>query len=108
MVKHGLANFTLIILERCTIEELTVREQYWLDLLKPAYNILTAAKSSVGYTHTADSRAKMSGARPHYQPTAEQNAALAERNRTLHRNIEIWCQYVKVMGSLLTTVISSS
>ncbi len=56
MVKHGLANFTLIILERCTIEELTVREQYRLDLdlLKPAYNILTAAKSSVGYTHTAD------------------------------------------------------
>lgn len=82
MVKYGLSSFTLIILERCTIEELTVREQYWLDLLKPAYNILPAAKSSVGYTHTGESLAKMSGPRPYYQPTAEQNAALAERNRT--------------------------
>lgn len=53
--KYGLSNFSLIILERCEPSVLTCREQYWLDLLAPAYNILLAAASSAGYTHTQES-----------------------------------------------------
>lgn len=57
--KYGLSNFSLIILEQCDTADITRQEQYWMDLLKPAYNILMAGKSSVGYIHTTESRAKM-------------------------------------------------
>jgi group I intron endonuclease len=82
IIKYGLNNFSLIILEQCDLAVLTRQEQYWIDLLAPSYNILTAAKSSAGYIHTPESLVKMKGPRPYYKPTSEQNAALAERNRT--------------------------
>lgn len=72
MIKYGISNFSLIILDWCTIKDLTVREQYWIDLLKPQYNILNAAKSSAGYKHTLDSKLKMSGPRPYYSPNPDQ------------------------------------
>lgn len=81
IVKYGLINFTLVILERCDSGVLTQQEQYWINLLTPPYNILSAAKSSAGYVHTRESLLKMRGPRTYYKPTAEQNTALAERNR---------------------------
>jgi hypothetical protein len=33
------------------------REQYYLDLLKPEYNILKVAGSSLGFKHSEESRA---------------------------------------------------
>lgn len=39
------------------------REQYYLDLLKPKYNILSKAGSSLGYKHTELSKEKMKGSR---------------------------------------------
>lgn len=36
------------------------REQYYLDKLKPKYNILKIAGSSLGYKHTSITKAKMS------------------------------------------------
>lgn len=54
MLKHGHENFTLEILEYCSITELFVREQYYLDLLKPEYNILKFAYSTKGYKHSAE------------------------------------------------------
>lgn len=43
--KYGLEHFTFIILEECTPtkEALEVREQYYIDTLKPAYNVLQKA-----------------------------------------------------------------
>ena len=61
IIKYGIGNFSLIILDTCNQDDLTTQEQYWIDLLKPGYNILTAAKSSVGYKHTPESIKKMSG-----------------------------------------------
>lgn len=43
ILKYGLGNFTLIILEYTSIENILNREQYWLDLLNPEYNILDQA-----------------------------------------------------------------
>jgi len=80
-VKYGVSSFSLIILERCEVSALTVQEQFWIDLLAPAYNILASAKSSIGYIHSQETLAKMTGPRPYYKPTAEQNAALAARAR---------------------------
>jgi group I intron endonuclease len=56
LVKHGYSNFTLEILEYCEPENAIKREQYYLDLLKPEYNILKVAKrgSSLGRPKACD------------------------------------------------------
>lgn len=54
--KYGHDNFNLKILEYCSINDLIVREQYYLDNIKPVYNILNNAGSSRGYRHTEASK----------------------------------------------------
>ena len=39
------------------------REQYYLDLLKPKYNILKTAGSSLGYPHSEEAKKKISEAK---------------------------------------------
>lgn len=46
-------NFALIILELTDSEKLIFREQWWLDSIKPEYNILKKAESSQGYKHSS-------------------------------------------------------
>jgi len=60
ILKHGYSNFQLEILEYCTAENAISREQYYLDLLKPEYNILTIAGSRLGSKHSEESLLKMS------------------------------------------------
>lgn len=48
------------ILEYCTSELTISKEQYYLDVYKPEYNILEPAGFSKGYTHTPESKAKYS------------------------------------------------
>jgi group I intron endonuclease len=40
LLKYGYASYKLDILEYCKTNALIEREQYYLDLLKPEYNIL--------------------------------------------------------------------
>nr|YP_009261993.1 GIY-YIG endonuclease [Chrysoporthe austroafricana]AMX22068.1 GIY-YIG endonuclease [Chrysoporthe austroafricana] len=77
ILKHGHENFTLEILEYCGKDETIQREQYYMDLLKPVYNILLVAgsplgrkfplevriqmaKSKLGFTHSEETKALMS------------------------------------------------
>ena len=57
ILKYGYANFKLEILEYCAPEECIKREQYYIDTLKPEYNILKVAGSSLGYKHTEETLA---------------------------------------------------
>ena len=43
LLKYGYSKFKLEILEYCKISNLIEREQYYLDNLKPEYNILLKA-----------------------------------------------------------------
>ena len=52
LLTHGFENFTLEILEYCGPSELLKREQYYLDILNPEYNILKTAGSRLGTKHT--------------------------------------------------------
>jgi group I intron endonuclease len=54
LLKHGHENFKLEILEYCRADELTTREQYYLDILDPEYNILKNAYSLLGYKHSPE------------------------------------------------------
>ena len=51
LLKYGYSNFSLDILEYCDKADLFAREQYYIDLLKPEYNMLQVAGSSLGYKH---------------------------------------------------------
>jgi group I intron endonuclease len=47
-------------LEYCNKENVISREQYYIDLLKPEYNILQVAGSSLGFKHSTRSKLIMS------------------------------------------------
>lgn len=58
--KYGAEAFRFDILERVgDPSQLTAREQHYLDLLRPAFNALAVAGSSLGFRHTPTSLAKM-------------------------------------------------
>jgi len=61
LVKHGYSTFSFEILEFCDRKNVLVREQYYLDLLKPEYNILKKAGSPLGYRHTDEAKEKLKG-----------------------------------------------
>ena len=50
LLKNGYSNFSLEILEYCSPENVILREQYYMDLLKPDYNILKTAGSNPPFT----------------------------------------------------------
>lgn len=57
--KHGMANFSLVILEYTSSGDLIKSEQKWIDLLKPVYNLNPQAGNSKGYVHTPESIEKL-------------------------------------------------
>jgi len=59
LLKFGYSNFKLEILEYCLPEDVINREQYYLDLLQPEYNIYKVAGSPSGYKHTEETLAKL-------------------------------------------------
>jgi len=63
LAKYGYSNFRLEILEYCEPNDVINREQYYLDLLHPEYNVCKTAGSPLGKTHTEEARAKISAAR---------------------------------------------
>lgn len=58
MLKYGYSNFNLEILEYCEPSDAVSREQHYLDLLQPEYNILKNAGSTLGYKHTEETLVK--------------------------------------------------
>lgn len=60
LLKNGYSNFKLEILEYCERKDLINREQYYFEKLKPEYNILKTAYSSLGTNHTEETKNKMS------------------------------------------------
>lgn len=48
LLKNGHSNFKLEIIEYCELSVLIEREQYYIDLLNPEYNILKTAGSLMG------------------------------------------------------------
>ena len=58
LLKYGYNKFSIDILEYCKPSVLIKREQYYLDTLKPEYNILKKAGSSFGYKHSLETLLK--------------------------------------------------
>lgn len=62
LLKNGYHSFDLAILEYCKKEYLITREQYYINTFKPEYNILKDARSRLGVSHTAETKAKIKAA----------------------------------------------
>jgi len=60
ILKYGHSNFSLDILEYCKPDLLIKREQYYIDLLEPEYNILKIAGSTLGFRHSEATKVQMS------------------------------------------------
>lgn len=60
VLKYGHYNFSLDILEYCESKLLIVREQYYINLLKPKYNILQTAGSRLGHKLSEYTKMKIS------------------------------------------------
>lgn len=56
LLEYGYSHFGLEILEYCEIDKLILREQFYLDLLAPKYNILKIAGSRLGSKHSLETR----------------------------------------------------
>jgi len=69
-LKYGIDNFNIIILEytdRDDLIHMREKEQYWINLLQPEYNLIlksdpyaTSALHSVGHKHNEITRKKLS------------------------------------------------
>ena len=51
LLKYGFSNFRVEILEYCDVNNAIEREQYYMDLLLPEYNIAKFAGSNLGFRH---------------------------------------------------------
>lgn len=80
--KCGQAAFIFVMLESVDeIKNLTEREQYWTDKLKPEYNIAPVAGSLKGYKHTNEAIQNMSDAHKGYKASPETRAKMSEQRK---------------------------
>jgi group I intron endonuclease len=79
-------NFSLIILEYTSSENLISCEQKWIDLLKPEYNINPTAGSSKGYKHLEENLEKMRSAALGRKHTEEIRREMSESRRGINNS----------------------
>nr|YP_009072335.1 GIY-YIG endonuclease [Sclerotinia borealis]AHX82999.1 GIY-YIG endonuclease [Sclerotinia borealis] len=60
LLKYGYSSFRLDILEYCDKSDVFAREQHYLDLFQPEYNILKSAGSLLGFKHSVSTRERLS------------------------------------------------
>jgi group I intron endonuclease len=61
--KYGETDLTFYIIERCSPEDLILREQYYIDILNPFFNIRRTAENNLGMKWSQESRDKFSTSR---------------------------------------------
>ncbi len=63
LLKYGYSNFSLDIIEYSKPSEVIKREQYFLNLCNPIYNICLTAGSRIGHKASEETKAKMSASK---------------------------------------------
>lgn len=81
LIKYGYSNFTLEILEYCEEINTIFREQCYLDILKPEYNILKTAGSLLGFKHSEETLEKFKNRE--VSDITKNNLSLAATGRVL-------------------------
>jgi len=79
LLKYGHSNFTLEILEYCkSTVDVIQREQYYIDLFKPQYNILQTAGSPLGRKHSEEAIQKIAASKLGNKHSEETKAKMAK------------------------------
>jgi hypothetical protein len=81
LLKYGYSSFSLEIIEYCEPSSVIDREQFYLDLLCPEYNILQTAGNRFGHRHSEETKIKMSEAHLGHKHSEETLAKLRGRNK---------------------------
>jgi group I intron endonuclease len=81
IVKYGYINFCFVILETCLLEHVLEREQFWLDFLKPEYNLSPTAGSTLGVFLSEETKSKMSLAQLGKTHTLETRQLMSEAKK---------------------------
>jgi group I intron endonuclease len=91
---HGINSFSFEVIEYCAEDELVIREQHYLDTLKPAFNIAKEAKHPnawEGRHHTEEAKRRLSiatSSRPGFAHTDESKAKISNGNKGKVRTAE--------------------
>jgi len=76
--KYGEDKFIFVVLENLlSCDQLNAREQHWIDLLRPEYNLAPVAGSLLGYKHSEEARENMSEAHKGRKHSAETRAKMS-------------------------------
>lgn len=83
---YGETQFDYEILEELEITEdlkdqLFSREQYWINIIDPEYNVLPAAGSTLGYHHTEETKRRISKTTTGVKKSAEHSRHISEGQR---------------------------
>jgi group I intron endonuclease len=104
ILKYGHSNFKLEILEYCDKNILIEKEQYYLDLLKPEYNICKIAGSNLGYRHSEKTRKAMSMAqtgRKHSEKTKRAMSVIRMGSRHTEETIQKFREKIRTIETKL-------
>jgi group I intron endonuclease len=86
LLKYGYSNFSLHILEYCDKNSCIDREQFYMDLFQPEYNINPTAGSRLGTKHSDESREKIAASRLGVKLTPETREKLSKAKLGLKNN----------------------
>ena len=78
LAKYGYSNFNLYILEYCKKLDVLVREQYFINIIQPEYNILKTAGSVLGFKHKLETRLKISAIKKGLKHTEDTKAKISK------------------------------
>lgn len=84
IAKYGPDSFNWIVLEYCEVDQLLVREQHWLDTIRPfadegnGFNVRKTADSNIGIKRSLESRKKQSQTMLGVPKTAEHKQKMRE------------------------------
>jgi group I intron endonuclease len=78
--KYGIKDLQFSIIELCPKEKLIEREQYYMDLLKPEFNILPKAGSMLGYKFPIETKPERSErAKKRWTPKRRKSFSIARK-----------------------------
>jgi group I intron endonuclease len=93
----------LEILEYCEPSAIISREQHFLDLLKPAYNMLKIAGSSFGFKHSKKTIAKIKSKLTGRTLTREHIAKILTLERKVQR-----LEQLKILNASKTQIVKGA
>lgn len=96
--KYGKDSIIYEVIEYCEISELLIREQHYLDTLKPVLNTVKTAGSPIGYKHSEETKRKQSERQRGRKVTFSEEALVNIREG--HKN-RVYSPEVKLKMSLV-------